>query len=227
LRPARPAAPGWLYAAGELAMTASDLARWDIALMENKVLSEASLQQLTREVVLANGAGTRYALGLDVTLRNGHRAVGHGGEIDGFTSHHIFYPEDGVAAVVLTNQEAVDASQTIADSLAEMLLQRANPADAATLDRDRALFLSLQHGSLDPKLLTPNARDYFSSQAQEDFHKSLGALGAPTDFELKHSGLRGGLVTRVYDVTCAGRKLGVVVRALPNGLIEQYTVSAE
>jgi D-alanyl-D-alanine carboxypeptidase len=227
LRPSRPSAPGWLFAAGELAMTASDLARWDIALMEHKLLSETSLQQLTREVVLANGAGTRYALGLDVSLQNGRRAVGHGGEIDGFTSHHLFYPEDGVAVVVLTNQEAVDAPQTIAARLAEMMLQRASPAGGATLDRDRAMFLSLQHGSLDLKLLTPNARDYFSSQAQEDFHKSLGALGAPTDFELTHTGLRGGLVTRVYDVTCAGRKLGVVVRALPNGLIEQYTVSVE
>ena len=227
LRPARPSAPGWLFAAGELAMTASDLARWDIALMQHRVLSEAGLQQLTREVVLANGAGTGYALGLDVALRNGRRVLGHGGEIDGFTSHHVLYPDDGVAVAVLTNQEAVDASETIANRLAEIMLLQAAPAEAATLDRDRALFVSLQHGSLDPKLLTPNARDYFSAQAQEDFRKSLAALGNPSDFELKRSGLRGGLVTRIYDVTCSGRKLGVIVRATTDGLIEQYTVSAE
>jgi D-alanyl-D-alanine carboxypeptidase len=227
LRPARPSAPGWLYAAGELAMTASDLARWDIALMQHKVLSEASLRELTSEVVLANGAGTGYALGLDVALQNGRRVLRHGGEIDGFTSHHLFYPDDGVAVVVLTNQEAVDASETIADRLAEIVLLRSTPAASATLDRDRAVFVSLQHGTLDPKLLTENARDYFSAQAQEDFHKSLDVLGDPTDFELKRTALRGGFVTRVYAVTCSGRKLDVVVRARPNGLIEQYTVSAE
>jgi D-alanyl-D-alanine carboxypeptidase len=227
LRPSQPSAPGWLYAAGELAMTASDLARWDIALMQNKVLSEASLRELTSEVVLANGAGTGYALGLDVALEHGRRVLGHGGEIDGFTSHHVFYPDDGVAVIVLTNQEAVDASETIAKRLAEIMLLRSTPAASATLDRDRAVFVSLQHGTLDPKLLTGNARDYFSPQAQEDFHKSLGALGEPTDFELKRTSPRGGLVTRVYEVTCSGRKLSVVVRAKANGLIEQYTVSAE
>lgn len=227
LRPSQPSAPGWLYAAGELAMTASDLARWDIALMQHRVLRKTSLQELTREVVLANGAGTGYALGLDVALKNGRRVLGHGGEIDGFTSHHLFYPDDGVAVIVLTNQEAVDASEAIATQLAEVMLSRATPAEAATLDRDRAVFVSLQHGTLDPKLLTENARDYFSAQAQEDFHKSLGVLGDPTEFKLKRSQVRGGLVTRAYEVTCSGRKLGVVVRATGEGRIEQYTVSAE
>jgi D-alanyl-D-alanine carboxypeptidase len=190
-------------------------------------LSEASLRQLTSEVVLANGAGTGYALGLDVSLQHGRRALGHGGEIDGFTSHHVLYPDDGVAVVVLTNQEAVDASETIGSQLAEILLLQATPAEASTLDRDRAVFVSLQHGTLDSKLLTENARFYFSAQAREDFHRSLGALGEPTAFELNRTGLRGGLVTRAYDVTCAGRKLSVVVRATAGGLIEQYTVSAE
>jgi D-alanyl-D-alanine carboxypeptidase len=227
LRPSRPSAPGWLYAAGELAMTASDLARWDIALMQHKVLSEASLRQLTSEVVLANGAGTGYALGLDVAVQHGRRTLSHGGEIDGFTSHHVLYPDDGVAVVVLTNQEATDASETIASRLAEIILLRATPAEAMTLDRDRAVFISLQHGTLDPKLLTENGRFYFSTEAREDFHNSLGALGDPTEFELKRTGLRGGFVTRTYDVTCLGRKLRVVVRATADGLIEQYTVSAE
>jgi D-alanyl-D-alanine carboxypeptidase len=227
LRPSRPSAPGWLYAAADLAMTASDLARWDIALMQHKVLKDASLRQLTSEVVLANGAGTGYALGLDVALHHGRRTLSHGGEIDGFTSHHISYPDDNVAVVVLTNQEAVDASETIASRLAEILLLRATPAQARTFDRDRAVFVSLQHGTLDPKLLTENARFYFSAQAQADFRSSLGVLGDPTEFELKRTGLRGGFVTRAYDVTCSGRKLGVVVRATADGLIEQYTVSAE
>ena len=227
LRPAAPAAPGWLYAAGELAMTASDLARWDIALMQHRVLSAAGLRQLTREVVLANGAGTGYALGLDVALEHGRRVLSHGGEIDGFTSHHLFYPDDGVAVVVLTNQEAVDASETIAKRLGEIVLLRATPAEAASLDRDRAVFVSLQHGTLDRRLLTDNARDYFSVQAQEDYRRSLGPLGEPTAFELQGTGLRGGLLTRNYAVTCSGRRLRVVVRETPQGRIEQYTVSAE
>src|SRR5262249_6027465 len=133
-------APGWLFAAGSLAMTASDLARWDLALMQHEILKENTVRALTTEIVLKNGAGTGYALGLEVGLRMGRRFFGHGGEIDGFTAYHLVYPDDGVAVVVLTNQEATDASETISNELAEILLLRANPADAAILDRDRAVF---------------------------------------------------------------------------------------
>src|SRR6202522_2934316 len=55
LGPARPAIPeggGWTYACGELAMTANDLALWDISLMNGVILKPASLKELTTEVVL-------------------------------------------------------------------------------------------------------------------------------------------------------------------------------
>jgi D-alanyl-D-alanine carboxypeptidase len=227
LRTVRNSAPGWLFAAGGLAMTASDLARWDIALMQHRLLSEASLQQLTHEVVLQSGVGTGYALGLDVELKHGRRAVGHSGEIDGFTSNHVFYPEDGIAVVALTNQEAVSASGTITDQLASLLLLQKAGIGESAIDRDRTAFIALQNGTLDPGLLTENGRSYFSAQARADFKSSLGPLGAPTGFELERSGLRGGFVTRVYRVDCNNRQLEAVVRVTPDGLIEQYTVSAE
>ena len=49
LGPPRPVAregPGWMFAAGELAMTPSDLARWDIAFLEKKILSARSYRRL-------------------------------------------------------------------------------------------------------------------------------------------------------------------------------------
>ena len=47
---------GWMSAAGELAMTASDLARWNIAMMNRAVLKPASYRELERETLLADGA---------------------------------------------------------------------------------------------------------------------------------------------------------------------------
>jgi hypothetical protein len=35
------------------------------------------------------------------------------------------------------------------------------------------------------------------------------------------------LITRVFEASFADKKLSVVVRATPEGLIEQYTVSAK
>jgi len=230
LGPPRPAAKeghGWLFAAGELAMSASDLARWDIALIERRLLSAASYRELTTEIRLANGAGAGYGLGLDVALESGRRVLKHGGEVGGFTAGNRIYPDDGIAIVVLTNEDATDAFEPIADELANLMLVSDSPADAAAFAEAKHFFAELQSGRMDPARLTSNGRSYFSAQAIADFHASLGPLGKPVDFALQRSGLRGGLVTRVYQVTFAHKKLDVVVRATAEGLIEQFTVSAK
>ena len=218
---------GWLFAAGELAMTASDLALWDIALIERRLLSDASYKDLTTEVRLENGAGSSYALGLDVLLESGRRVLKHEGEVGGFTAENRIYPDDGIAIVVMTNEDATDASSAIADTLAQLLLASNSPADAAAIADAQHLFSELQSGHIDPARLTPNARSYFSAQAVADFAASLGPLGKPVTFTLTRAGPRGGLITRVYAVSFPNEKLHAVVRSTPDGLIEQYTVSAE
>jgi D-alanyl-D-alanine carboxypeptidase len=228
LGPARPAAKegrGWLFAAGELAMTASDLARWDIALIDQRVLSPASYRELTSEVVLANGVGSRYALGLHVSLESGRRVLEHGGEVGGFTAENLIYPDDRLAIVVLTNQDAANAADGIGEELAKLMLVEDSPEDAAALVQAEQLFLALQHGHIDAALLTDNARSYFTAQALEDFQGSLGKLGQGAKFALLRSSRRGGLITRVYEISVSGTRLLAVVRAEPSGLIEQYTVS--
>src|SRR5712692_8403286 len=66
LRPAPKEGKGWLFAAGELAMTAQDLARWDISIIDQKILKPTSYRELGTEVLLKNGLGTQYGLGIDV-----------------------------------------------------------------------------------------------------------------------------------------------------------------
>ena len=229
LGPARPAAKegrGWLYSAGQLAMTASDLARWDIALIERRLLSERGYADLTGEIRLANGAGTRYALGLEVNLESGRRVLSHGGEVGGFTADHRIYPDQGIAVIVLTNEDATDASTTIAKRLAEILLRTDAPTDTATDARARSVYAGLQRGHIDATLLTDNARSYFTAPALADFAASLGPLGPPRSFELEGAGERGGLVTRSYVATYPKQVLRIVMRSTPEGRIEQYTVAA-
>ena len=52
-------------------MTASDLARWDISLMNGEILKPESMKQLTTAYILKNGAVSTYALGLGISLLNG------------------------------------------------------------------------------------------------------------------------------------------------------------
>ncbi|MBS0583873.1 MAG: beta-lactamase family protein [Proteobacteria bacterium] len=218
---------GWLFAAGQLAMTASDLARWDISLIDQRVLNAAGYRDLTGEIRLANGAGSQYALGLDVKLRSGQRELSHGGEVGGFTATNVILPEQGLAVVVLTNQDATGASGQIAESLEKILLAQALPVDATALTEAQRIFGELQNGKIDAARLTSNAKSYFTAQALADFRAGLAPLGKPKSFEAAGYQLRGGLVTRRYKAGFAHKDLNIVVRSTPEGLIEQYTLSAE
>ncbi|HEU4698249.1 MAG TPA: serine hydrolase domain-containing protein, partial [Gemmatimonadales bacterium] len=101
LHPAPDAGSGWMWAAGMLAMTAGDLARWDSTMIAEGLLRPASWREMEREVRLQNGAGTGYGLGVDVSMSNGHFLVEHSGEVSGFVSENMVFPEDSAAVVVL------------------------------------------------------------------------------------------------------------------------------
>ncbi len=166
-RPAKPEGNGWMYAMGELAMTAEDLARWDISLMNDTILQPASLKTLTTEVLLKSGTGTRYALGLDVsTNSDGHRHWSHGGEASGFISSNATLPDDHAAVAVLTNGQGRAASSIERQIEDLMLAPAADPEAAPALERAKQLFAGLQKCQLNKSLLTSDAIAYFTDQGR-------------------------------------------------------------
>jgi len=226
LRPAPKEGKGWLFAAGELAMTAADLARWDISIMDRKLLKPSSYRQLGTEVLLKNGLATHYGLGVSVNTEAGSRALSHGGEVSGFTAENIVFPDKRVAIVALTNQDAAGASGAIAHGIAPLLLAADDPAMPEKLEQAKKIFQGLQQGKIDRSLFTDNANAYFSEQALKDFATGLAPLGAPQQFVQVNQGLRGGMISRSYRIRFANNKL---LRAwtyeMPNGKLEQYQVA--
>src|SRR6266496_4946171 len=103
VRPAPKEGAGWMFAAGELAMTATDLARWDISMIDQAVLKPTSYREMEREVQLHSGAGSKYGLGVGVSIVNGRRVISHGGEVSGFCAQNAVYPDERAAIVVLSN----------------------------------------------------------------------------------------------------------------------------
>ena len=128
VRPAPKEGNGWLFAAGELAMTPADLAKWDIAMINQSFLSPAAYRAMETEVLLSNGTGTGYGLGVDVGMNGTHRLVSHGGEVSGFTASNMVFPDDRAAVIVLTNQDAVSAASMIARRIAAVALPDEDPA---------------------------------------------------------------------------------------------------
>jgi CubicO group peptidase (beta-lactamase class C family) len=218
--------PGWLFAAGELAMPASELAKWDIGMLQQRLLKPSSYKEMQTEVMLKDGSGTRYGLGLQVGNVAGHRMVSHGGEVSGFTAQNAVFPDDNLAIVVLTNQDAAGASGAIARQLANLLLAPAKPTGDKKLEQARVIFTGLQHGKIDRSLLTDNANAYFTAQALQDFAASLGPLGEPQDFAQTGERGRGGMTYRGYKVTFPGQALSITIFEMPDGKLEQYIVGA-
>ncbi len=224
LRPAPKEGPGWMFAAGELAMTAYDLGLWDVSLMNRALLQPASYGQMFEEVMLKDGDGTHYGLGVDVHSDGGHLLVEHSGEVSGFVSDDRVYVDDKAAVAVLTNQDAVPAASIIAKSVGELLVPAAATPATQEEAKAAAIFAGLQEGKIDRSLFTPNCNAYFSEEALQDFSESLKPLGSFTSFHSLREALRGGMTFRSFRVKFAGRELMVTMYEMPDGKIEQYLV---
>jgi D-alanyl-D-alanine carboxypeptidase len=226
LRPAPKEGRGWMFAAGELAMTAYDLALWDISVIDQAILKPASYRALETEVQLTNGVGTRYALGLGVGITDGRRFVSHGGEVSGFTATNTVYPDDHGAVVVLTNLDATGASSQIATRIANLLFATTDPTTQKTTEQMRRIFEGLQKGQIDRSQFTSNANAYFTDQALKDFASSLGPLSTPQELTQSSQSLRGGMTLRRYRIRFAQKTLNLTTFILPDGKIEQYQIAA-
>jgi CubicO group peptidase (beta-lactamase class C family) len=221
LRPAPKEGRGWMFAAGELAMTAHDLALWDESLIAQSILKPESYKQMFTEIKLKDGKGTHYGLGVEVMDRNGHRSIEHSGEVSGFVSNNQVLVDDGVAVVVLTNQDAVGAASIISNLAAPVVL---NTPLSAPEKQAIDIYLGLQQGHIDRTLLAPNLNDYFTAETIADFQSSLAPLGEPLRFHQAGESLRGGMTFRSFDIVYPGKHLRLTTYTYPDGKLEQYLI---
>ena len=223
LRPAPKEGPGWMFAAGELAMTAHDLALWDESLIAQSLLKPDSYKQMFTEVKLKSGKGTHYGLGVGVVDRNGHRSIEHSGEVSGFVSDNVVLVDDGVAIAVLTNQDAIGAASSIARLAAPAVAgYPPTPEEQQAI----AIYHGLQQGRIDRALLAPNLSDYFTPEALADFKSSLAPLGEPLSFRQAGDQLRGGMTFRSFQIVYPDLRLRLTTYTYPDGKLEQFLIAS-
>ncbi|MDT8067500.1 MAG: serine hydrolase domain-containing protein [Terriglobia bacterium] len=215
---------GWMFAAGELYMTPSDLAKWNISMMNQTILKPESYKEMETDTLLKDGVATGYGLGVEVGSFHGHRMIEHSGEVSGFVAENMVFPDDKVAVTVLTNQDASSAAGQIGQRIAPLLFPAQSANAKATTDRARKTFEDFQKGTIDRSQFTEDANYYFTDQAVKDYAASLGALGEIQDFRPGSTSLRGGMTHRSYFVRAGGKSLVVSIFEMPNGKYEQYLV---
>lgn len=223
LGPVRPApgdGAGWVFAAGDLAMSPSELAKWNIARLERAVLKPESWQLQETNVAPAD-AGRQYGLGVESDAVGQHPRIRHNGAWTGYLSSNRVYPADRAAITVFINAGFSNSQDAIADAIETVLFSDSDDTRAV-----RAFFELLRTGPVDRSQLTDNGNFYFSTMVLADYRASLGPLGAlQRVVRYEPKGLRGGLTVEKYIFTFADRKLLCVVRAEPStGRMEQFSL---
>jgi CubicO group peptidase (beta-lactamase class C family) len=230
LRPAPLEGTGWMFAAGELAMSPHDLALWNISMMNRTLMKPESYDAMFTNVMLKNGKPTGYGFGVQVSERDGQQVISHSGEVSGFVSQNTIYPDNKAAVTVLTNIDASRAAAAIARALAPIVLTASPTSDASNATQAAAearalkIFTGLQNGELDRAQLTDLCNNYFTGEAVQDFATSLKPLGAPQSFAQVAAEPRGGMIFRAFRVEFPNRRLTVTTYEEPDGKLEQYLV---
>jgi len=97
------------FAAGALSSSVYDLVTWDNALISGRVVSATSFQQMiTPNGFDIDSEGDSYGFGLAIGKYSGRQIIWHAGQIGGFYTENVVFPDDGFTLVVLTSDQDID-----------------------------------------------------------------------------------------------------------------------
>ena len=145
--PARPLSMTQPHAAGALVSSVDDLARWNRALHEGKVLKPATYARMVTPVDKAVIAG--YGYGITASTVRGAPALDHSGGINGFSSQLTYLQGPDITVAVLQNSDMpppMQESSAIARRLAAAALGDPYPVlapvavDAAVLKQYEGVY---------------------------------------------------------------------------------------
>ncbi len=230
VRIAQPPARGWLYAAGELSMTAADLAKWDIARMNRSLIPVDDWIEQETPVLRSDGRTNGYGLGVVNTYQRQRHIIDHGGEAVGFLTQNTVYPDSKAAIVVFTNADFSGATDTLTEGIEKIVLDSPEPGltgESERLDDVQSIYASLVKGTIDRSKFTDNLNFYFDSTTLGDYRSSLQLLGTPEITPRGAPRLRGGFVNRNFSLHYPGGTDLVLITYSepgPNGRWEQYIV---
>lgn len=117
-------------AAGGLRSTLDDLARWNAALFDGRIVSDASLARMLAPGRLADGRrtgegmpeawrtglGADYAMGLFRDEKPGHLRLWHSGDLPGFSTWVAHYPAHATTIVLAINSESADLDRAAVEA---------------------------------------------------------------------------------------------------------------
>jgi CubicO group peptidase (beta-lactamase class C family) len=242
--PAIPEGRGWAGSAGAIWSTPRDLMRWDLALMEGRVVGAEWLRQMTTPRTLTGGAVSGYGFGLGLGRAAGDSVWAHSGGVSGFISQNIMVPRTRSAVVVLSNFEGMVSM----GPLVRMALVLAPPpppdtthhaapaqpvapvpviAGPPSSEVATTLFRQFQQGHVDRSLLGEEYSWFLTDARLASTSARLAALGEPTRIEPGSPAERGGMEVTVTRFVFANKTLGGLMYRTPDGKVQEFLISAQ
>ncbi len=223
----------WPFSAGAIVSTVTDLAKWDAALYGEKVLPQSALDQIWTKSKLTSGKETDYGFGWGIGGHRGHRLIGHGGGISGFSTDIARFVDDKLTVVVLTNLSGPTANPaSLARGIAGFyILDFAETATKPIEDKDPAateLFKGVLQATIDGKLdaerFTPEMQKLLFPDRAKQVGEFLAPLGPYKSFTLVEYKEEGTSRTFRYKVAFADQSLILTATLNGNGKIAGLTI---
>lgn len=233
VRAITPPGGSWMFATGELAMSAESLARWNIARLNRSLVPAEDWTTQETPIIKADGTTTNYGLGVFTTTVRGRRVVHHSGGAVGFVTQNWVYPDSKASITVLTNADFGGAASSLLAGIEKIVLPTTPVVSASETMREAdiaPIVAALAAGRIDPATSTENMRYYFNARRLPDYVAALRSLGALTRVEPQGTPrLRGGFVQRGYTLHFANGKASLATFAEPgaSGRWEQFIIEPE
>ncbi len=227
--PAIPEGEGWIGAAGGIWSTPSDLLRWDLALMEGKVLSPASFATMSTPRRLTDGRSSGYGCGQSIRDRGPVLVLQHGGALSGFGARNALVPSSRSAVAVMAN---ADWAGGVLDAIESAVLAKLMPvADAPTVAgppaRDVALDLlgQIRSGTVNRALLGAEYDAFLTPARLAVMAKSLIDAGEVSDVQAGPIRERGGMEVSSLTLKVGQTPASTLMYRTPDGKVQEFLVS--
>jgi len=227
---APPEGQGWIGAAAGLYATATDLAKWDLALAEGKILKPASFKFMATPRSLADGTPLTYACGIGSSERRGERVLQHFGAVSGFLAANGIIPRTRSAIVLLSNTDDIFIS-SLYDKLMALLIDDLHqptpvPKIAGPAPKEIVLTLihQLQAGKLDRTLLSDDYAEYMQAAKVQAGAPRWQALGEPLKVEINTLRERGGMEVADFRIAFKAKVVSGLLYRTPDGKVQEFFV---
>lgn len=224
-----PEGQGWLRGAGGIYSTPGDMVKWNLALIDGRVLKPESLTLMTSPRQVSTGRISEYGCGLSVRLQGGRPVWSHSGAVSGFNASSAMVPSTRSSVVVMCNLDGGLGS--LPSQLLGLVLEEPTNVPvvkaASVADTVKAVLSQMQRGRIIRSQFGEEFNLYLTDVKLAEAARRLKRYGAPRHLDVTGTNERGGMEVSTARLRFASGELRVLMYRRPNGIIEQFFVSKE